>query len=37
MRAIAVPEREPARFAGLADAIVSDLHEARGLLRLVAA
>jgi len=37
MRAIAVPERAPARFAGLADAVVADLHEARALLRLAAA
>jgi sugar-phosphatase len=37
MRAIAVPEREPARFVGVADAVVSDLHEARALLRLAAA
>jgi beta-phosphoglucomutase-like phosphatase (HAD superfamily) len=29
MRVVAVPERDPARFAGLADAVVADLHEAR--------
>jgi HAD superfamily hydrolase (TIGR01509 family) len=32
MRVIAVPEREPERFVGVADAVVSDLHEARALL-----
>jgi sugar-phosphatase len=37
MRAIAVPERDAERFAGLADAVVSNLHEARTLLRLAAA
>jgi len=34
MRAIAVPEREPERFSGLADAVVRDLHEATTLLGL---
>src|SRR5262249_43910321 len=34
MRAIAVPERDPERFAGLADAVVADLHQAREILRL---
>lgn len=31
---IAVPEVDPAAFEGLADAVVSDLHEARRLVRL---
>jgi beta-phosphoglucomutase-like phosphatase (HAD superfamily) len=37
MRAIAVPEHDAQRFAGLADAVVADLHEARAMLRLSAA
>jgi HAD superfamily hydrolase (TIGR01509 family) len=37
MRAIAVPERAPERFAGMADAIVADLHQAREILRLQSA
>jgi beta-phosphoglucomutase-like phosphatase (HAD superfamily) len=37
MRAIAVPEHHPERFASLADAVVDDLHRARALLRLAAA
>ncbi len=37
MRAIAVPEHDPARFVGLADAVVGDLHQARAMLRLAAA
>jgi beta-phosphoglucomutase-like phosphatase (HAD superfamily) len=32
MRAIAVPERAPERFAGMADAVVADLHQAREIL-----
>ena len=32
MRVIAVPEHEPDRFAGAADAVVRDLHEAGALL-----
>ncbi len=31
---IAVPETDPAAFEGLADAVVSDLHQARALVRL---
>jgi sugar-phosphatase len=34
MAVVAVPEREDARFAAVADAVVADLHAARGLLRL---
>jgi HAD superfamily hydrolase (TIGR01549 family) len=34
MRVVAVPERNDDRFAALADAVVADLHVARGLLRL---
>ena len=37
MRVIAVPEREPERFVGVADAVVRDLHEARDLLEFVTA
>jgi HAD superfamily hydrolase (TIGR01509 family) len=37
MRAIAVPEHHPERFASLADAVVDDLNRARALLRLAAA
>ena len=34
MRVVAVPERDAAPFAGLADAVVANLHEARSLLGL---
>jgi HAD superfamily hydrolase (TIGR01509 family) len=34
MRVVAVPERDAARFAGLADAVVDDLHGARAWLGL---
>jgi sugar-phosphatase len=36
MRVIAVPEREPERFAALADAVVSDLHAARRIVEFAA-
>jgi sugar-phosphatase len=35
MRVIAVPERDPERFASLADAVVPDLHEARARITFV--
>jgi len=34
MHVIAVPERDASAFAGLADAVVTDLHQARALLGL---
>jgi sugar-phosphatase len=36
MRVIAVPEREPGRFAAIADAVVGDLHEARRVVEFAA-
>jgi HAD superfamily hydrolase (TIGR01509 family) len=35
MRVIAVPEREPERFVGIADAVARDLREAREMLEFV--